>query len=51
MNNERKAKQVLEAQPEGRRKQGRPRKEWEQYTGETVRDRDIELNTLKKMTQ
>ena len=51
MNYQSKTKKVFEGWPEGEKKQGRPRKEWEHYIGEKPRDRGIELKTLKKMVQ
>ena len=36
-----KKKQEFEVRPEGRRRQERPRKEWEQYIAKILRDREI----------
>ena len=46
-----KQKQKFEPGSEGRRRQERQRKEWEQWIGEIARYRGIELKTLKKMAQ
>jgi hypothetical protein len=51
MVSERKPKLVLEARPEGRRRKGRPRVEWEEYVEGLVRKRGRKLPEVRRLAQ
>jgi hypothetical protein len=51
MGEERKTRQVLEARPQGARRRGRPRKEWENRIGELAMERGLDGRQLRTLAR